>query len=128
MVLAQPVAQFGFDRAEVDLLVLEQRPENPQARMAVWVSSQRSRSALCRYPHKADYAEFGVMRTRRWMSWHAGEARPGEGGITAWWSETFEEGQERVGWLVASGGDAGRAGEREGAFLGFHVGVDVDLG
>jgi len=21
---------------------------------------------------QADYAEFGVMRTRRWMSWHAG--------------------------------------------------------
>ena len=27
MVLTQPVAQFGFDRAEVDLLVLEQRPD-----------------------------------------------------------------------------------------------------
>ena len=29
--------------------------------------------------NQADYAEFGVMRTRRWMSWHAGgagEARP----------------------------------------------------
>jgi len=22
--------------------------------------------------NQADYAEFGVMRTRRWMSWHAG--------------------------------------------------------
>jgi hypothetical protein len=29
--------------------------------------------------NQADYAEFGVMRTRRWMSWHAGgagQARP----------------------------------------------------
>jgi len=24
--------------------------------------------------NQADYAEFGVMRTRRWMPWHAGEA------------------------------------------------------
>jgi hypothetical protein len=24
--------------------------------------------------NQADYAEFGVMRTRRWMRWHAGEA------------------------------------------------------
>ena len=23
--------------------------------------------------NQADYAEFGVMRTRRWMPWHAGE-------------------------------------------------------
>ena len=27
MILTQPVAQFGFDRAEVDLFVLEQRPD-----------------------------------------------------------------------------------------------------
>ena len=40
----------------------------------------------------------------------------------------FEEGQQGVGWLVAAGGDAGRAGEREGAFLGLQVGVDIDLG
>ena len=40
-----------------------------------WVlAGRKSRSALCRYPDKADYAEFGVMRTRRWMPWHAGEA------------------------------------------------------
>jgi hypothetical protein len=24
--------------------------------------------------NQADYAEFGIMRTRRWMPWHAGEA------------------------------------------------------
>jgi len=24
--------------------------------------------------NQADYAEFGVMRTRRWVPWHAGEA------------------------------------------------------
>jgi hypothetical protein len=40
-----------------------------------WVlAGRRSRSALSGYPDKADYAEFGVMRTRRWMPWHAGEA------------------------------------------------------
>ena len=78
--------------------------------------------------NQADYAEFGVMRTPALDVLARGRARPGEGGITAWWSETFEEGQQGVRWLVASGGDAGRAGEREGAFLGLHVGVDVDLG
>jgi hypothetical protein len=35
-------------------------------------AGRTSRSALCGYRHKADYAEFGVMRTRRWMPWHAG--------------------------------------------------------
>ena len=40
-----------------------------------WVlEGRRSRSALSGYPDKADYAEFGVMRTRRWMAWHEGEA------------------------------------------------------
>jgi len=40
-----------------------------------WVlEGRRSRSALSGYPDKADYAEFGVMRTRRWMRRHAAGA------------------------------------------------------
>ena len=31
--------------------------------------------------NQADYAEFGVMRTRCWMPWHAGRGRPGEASI-----------------------------------------------
>src|SRR5271165_6957444 len=38
------------------------------------LTGRTSRSALSGYPDKADYAEFGVMRTRRWMPWHGGEA------------------------------------------------------
>ncbi len=33
---------------------------------------RKSRSALCGYPHKADYAEFGVMRCWRWKPCRAG--------------------------------------------------------
>jgi len=49
--------------------------ERSRPEIFCWVFAGRtSRSALSGYPDKADYAEFGVMRTRRWMPWHAGEA------------------------------------------------------
>ena len=49
--------------------------ERSRPEIFCWVlEGRRSRSALCGYPDKADYAEFGVMRTRCWMPWHAGEA------------------------------------------------------
>ncbi len=49
--------------------------ERSRPEIFCWVfAGRRSRSALCGYPHKADYAEFGVMRTRCWMPWHAGVA------------------------------------------------------
>ena len=49
--------------------------ERSRPEIFCWVlEGRRSRSALSGYPHKADYAEFGVMRTRCWMPWHAGKA------------------------------------------------------
>jgi hypothetical protein len=43
VVLAQPVAELGLDRAEVNLLPSSSARTRP-ARMAVWVITQRSRS------------------------------------------------------------------------------------
>jgi hypothetical protein len=49
--------------------------ERSRPEIFCWVfDGRRSRSALSGYPDQADYAEFGVMRTGRWMPWHAGEA------------------------------------------------------
>jgi hypothetical protein len=49
------------------------RQQPPEVRICT-LTGRTSRSALSGYPHKADYAEFGVMRTRRWMPWQAAEA------------------------------------------------------
>ena len=59
--------------AQVSALPAEGAPAGPSMGLTCGFCNISRRSTPVKWrPPKADYAESGVMRTRRWMPWHAG--------------------------------------------------------
>jgi hypothetical protein len=79
-------------------------------------------------PDKSAYADSRIMPPAWYLRWSGLLAALTDGIIRGGWSEGLEVGDEAVGRAVAAGSAAGRVHAGEGAFLDFHVGVQVGLG
>ena len=82
---------------------------------------------LCRILHRSHYDATATMRRELAFAVAVSPSSLGQGLREAVWSQSFQEGQEGVGGVVAPWAGVWWCGPGEGTFLHGEVGVKVDL-